>query len=99
MGAGWFPRFASTDTSISVRNARVSTASSSVNRLFSLVVTFVKYCARQSDWRYLVCDSGVTMANNVKKPGAWRDPLSLSFEVHRRVLLARLRRHQRRTRP
>ncbi|NIH98363.1 hypothetical protein FHU31_005369 [Mycolicibacterium fluoranthenivorans] len=39
------------------------------------------------------------MANNVKKPGAWRDPLSLSFEVHRRVLLARLRRHQRRTRP
>ncbi|MGB5112563.1 MAG: hypothetical protein WBO08_13470 [Mycobacterium sp.] len=26
----------------------------------------------------------------------WRDPLSLSFEVHRRVLLARLRRYQRR---
>ncbi|MHA3018876.1 hypothetical protein ACXPWS_01240 [Mycobacterium sp. BMJ-28] len=36
------------------------------------------------------------MANRVKRSAVWRDPLSLSFEVHRRVLLARLRRHQRR---
>lgn len=99
MGAGSFPTFASTGTSIIVRNASAVTASSSVNPRFSLVVIFVKYRARQSDWRDLVCDSGGTMANSVKKPGAWRDPLSLSFEVHRRVLLARLRRHQRRTRP
>ena len=82
-----------------VRNAGVSTASSGVNPPFSVVVTFVKHRACQSDWRHLVCDSRGTMANSVKKPGAWRDPLSLSFEVHRRVLLARLRRHQRRTRP
>ncbi|WP_304117816.1 hypothetical protein [Mycolicibacterium bacteremicum] len=36
------------------------------------------------------------MRSNVKKPAGWRDPLSLSFEMHRRVLLARLRRRQRR---
>ncbi|MDX1871391.1 hypothetical protein SBI67_04605 [Mycolicibacterium sp. 120266] len=36
------------------------------------------------------------MTNPSKRPAMWRDPLSLSFEVHRRVLLARLRRHQRR---
>ncbi|MCF6390346.1 hypothetical protein L2K20_25515 [Mycobacterium sp. MBM] len=36
------------------------------------------------------------MASRWDRNLTWRDPLSLSFEVHRRVLLARLRRHQRR---
>lgn len=36
------------------------------------------------------------MRDKVRKPAGWRDPLSLSFELHRRVLLVRLKRRQRR---